>query len=567
MVITALGELGISLARRLGPGRVLVLSEGDKGKLDAAAQQLRDQGYEVHPLPTHVSDVASVRALAKLATSLGSLRAVIHAGSISLTHDTPEKIIAVDVLGTANLLDEFGKIAGPGSVGICIAPTATRAAALEKKEERALAFKSPRELAGLPLLNPATLDQTMARGIARRAIQLRVEKASIDWGYRGGRTVSISPGFLSGRMDEKATSDPTDEASQIMSSMDSSSVADLDHVVNAVEFLISKEAAFITGADLRLDGGHAPALRYQERQSPATDQRREVVVITGMGGMGIAIARELSKKNLLVLADISQKALDASSKTLQEEGFDVHPIQLDISDPQAVRGLAATASSLGRFRGLVHTAGVSPTQASTERIMAIDVMGTAYVLDEFGKIAGPGSVAVCIASMAGYMTKQLSPGSEQALATTPASELAALSELDPGQMVAGTAYGFAKHANHLRVEAASIEWGKKGGRVISISPGVILTPMTEEELASWHGIIMRLMIAFSGARRGGQPEEIAAIVAFLLSDKAPFISGTDWLVDGGVIAFMRSMGRGGIRAVLGAIFKTLARPVSQRLTK
>ncbi len=463
----------------------------------------------------------------------------------------------MDILGTANLLDRFGQIAKPGSVGVCIAPMAVEAVALSKKDERALAFKSSRELARLRLLNPATLDRKEAYGIAKRAIQLRVEKASIDWGHRGGRTISISPGPISSKMGEKTTSHFTEEISQLMSSMESSSIGNLDDVVNAVEFLISEEAAFITGTDLRIDGGIASTLRYKERQSLTSDLRKDVVVITGMGGMGIATARRLGKDYLLVLADCSQEALDTSSETLYEEGFDVHPIQLDISDLRSVNGLAATANSLGKFRGLVHTAGVSPTQASPERIIAVDVVGTAHVLDEFGKIAGLGSVAVCIASMAGHMTKPISAELEQALAITPTTDLVDLIELDPTQMGSGSAYGIAKRANHLRVEAASIEWRKKGGRVASISPGIILTPMAKEELASRHGILMRLMMAFSGAKRGGEPEEIAAAVAFLLSERASFISGTDLLVDGGVVGFVRTMGRGGICAILGTILRNL----------
>jgi NAD(P)-dependent dehydrogenase (short-subunit alcohol dehydrogenase family) len=269
-----------------------------------------------------------------------------------------------------------------------------------------------------------------------------------------------------------------------------------------------------------------------------TKPAREVVVVTGMGGMGIAIARRLGTGRVLVLAEIFGEALDRVAEQLRGEGHDVHAVQTDVSDVQSVRALALTADSLGVFRAVVHTAGLSPVQASPERIVAVDIMGTAYVLDEFGKIAQNGSVAVCIASMAGTMTP-LPPEVEMAFATTPTSELASLPALDPANLDPSAAYGIAKRANQVRVEAASVEWGARGGRTVSISPGIISTPMGQAELAGPSGEMMRNMIAASGAKRIGTPDDIAAAVAFLVSHEASFITGTDLLVDGGTVAGLR----------------------------
>lgn len=265
---------------------------------------------------------------------------------------------------------------------------------------------------------------------------------------------------------------------------------------------------------------------------------KEVVVITGAGGMGKAIARRLGSGRRLLLADVSEETLEGVRTELVSEGHDVVTQRVDVADDTAVRELARMTEELGRFRCLVHTAGVSPVQAPPQRIVAVDVMGTAYVLDAFLELATPGAVAVCIASMAGALAT-LPPEIEYRLATAPTDELAALPIFDPDQLQAETAYAVAKRANQLRVMAAALTWGKRGARVVSLSPGIIMTPMAQRELASPHGATMRAMIAASPVGRIGTPDEIAAVVEFLVSPAASFITGCDILVDGGVIAMLR----------------------------
>jgi NAD(P)-dependent dehydrogenase (short-subunit alcohol dehydrogenase family) len=262
---------------------------------------------------------------------------------------------------------------------------------------------------------------------------------------------------------------------------------------------------------------------------------REVIVVTGLGGMGLAIARRLGAGRSLVLADFSAEALEKATELLAGEGHDVTAVATDVSDQASVRALAESAASLGSLRAVVHTAGLSPVQAGPAAIVAVDVMGTAHVLDEFGAIATQGSVAVCIASMAGTMA-QVAPEVEHAFAVTPTAELAALAELDPADLDPGAAYSIAKRANQVRVGAASVAWGMRGGRTVSISPGVISTPMGQAELAGPAGDQMRHMIGISGVKRLGTPDDIAAVVEFLISHEASFISGCDILVDGGTVA-------------------------------
>ncbi len=265
------------------------------------------------------------------------------------------------------------------------------------------------------------------------------------------------------------------------------------------------------------------------------DSATEVVVVTGAGGMGAAIVHRIGTGRVVVLADASERALADTAARLEAVGHAVHAVRTDVSSAADVAALARVAAGHGVVRAVVHTAGVSPVQATSEQIVAVDVVGTALVLDAFEPHVVPGTVAVCIASMAGTMSS-IDAATSKVLATTPTNELAALPMLDPAAMDPGMAYALAKRANQARVEAMSIRWGRRGGRVVSISPGVIATPMGRQELAGPFGDAMRAMVEASATRRLGTPDDIAAVVEFLISAAASFITGTDVLVDGGVLA-------------------------------
>jgi len=271
-----------------------------------------------------------------------------------------------------------------------------------------------------------------------------------------------------------------------------------------------------------------------------TSPRRDVCVVTGAGGMGEAVARRLGGSRTVVVADFQAAQLERVAGTLRADGHDVHALRIDVSSAADVEMLAETAAGLGAVRCVVHTAGVSPVQATPRQIVDVDVIGTARVVDAFEPYVEPGTVAVCIASMAGTMTT-LAPDVLRLLAVTPTDELHALPVLDVETMNSGTAYGIAKRANQARVQAASIAWGRRGGRVVSISPGVISTPMGQAELSGPFGDGMRAMIEMSGCHRIGTPDDIAAAVEFLVSPAASFITGTDLLVDGGVVAALGAM--------------------------
>jgi NAD(P)-dependent dehydrogenase (short-subunit alcohol dehydrogenase family) len=260
---------------------------------------------------------------------------------------------------------------------------------------------------------------------------------------------------------------------------------------------------------------------------------RDVVVVIGVGGMGELIARRQGGGKQLVIADFSQDALDRVAALLRVDGYDVTEHKVDVSSRESMAALAAAAADLGPVAQVIHTAGLSPVQAPVGAIVAVDLVGVANMLAEFGEVVAIGAAGLVISSMAGHGI-ELSAEDEDALANADAQSLAALPIIsaltDPG-----TAYGIAKRGNQLRVEAASVAWGQRGARVNTISPGVISTPMGQQELNGEHGEIMRAMIASSGSGRLGTPTDIADAAAFLLGPTSSFITGTDLLVDGGVV--------------------------------
>ena len=215
----------------------------------------------------------------------------------------------------------------------------------------------------------------------------------------------------------------------------------------------------------------------------------------------------------------------------------------DVADRDAVAALATAAAGLGRVTHVVHTAGVSPVQAPTERVLHVDLLGTALVLEEFGRVIAPGGAGVVISSMAGHMAGGYPSDIEHALAATPTSELLALPFLAADAVGdSGASSALAKRGNTLRVQAEAVAWGARGARINCISPGIISTPVARDEMSGPGAEGYRRMIQTSPAKRIGTPDDVADAAAFLLGPQATFITGADLLNDGGVIAAMRAAG-------------------------
>ena len=269
--------------------------------------------------------------------------------------------------------------------------------------------------------------------------------------------------------------------------------------------------------------------------------RRDVLVVIGVGGIGQAIARRLGPGKTIVLADNNDTTLERAADCLIAQGHFIESRKVDITSAKSVRDLAEVAQDLGSVTQVAHTAGLSPSQASTADILAVDLRGVALVLDEFGAVIARGGAGIVIASMAGHLLPALPTDQQHALAHTPPAELLSLPFLNADQLVEpAVAYGTAKQANRLRVEAAASRWAMRGARINSISPGVISTQMGRHELNSPLGDGVRAMVAASASGRLGTADDVAAVAAFLLGPEASFVTGTDVLVDGGVTATMRT---------------------------
>jgi NAD(P)-dependent dehydrogenase (short-subunit alcohol dehydrogenase family) len=273
----------------------------------------------------------------------------------------------------------------------------------------------------------------------------------------------------------------------------------------------------------------------------STPPNTAVQVVIGAGSIGQAIARRTGAGKHVLLADFNETNLQNAKTALEDAGHTVSTQRVDVSDAESVRALAQAAAGLGDVVQVVSTAGVSPVQAPAEAVLAVDLYGTAVVLEEFGKVIAPGGAGVHISSMAGHMPPPLDPETAHALAFTPVEELLALPVLAPHAVPnSGAAYAISKQANHLRVQAAAVTWGDRGARVNCISPGIILTPLARDEMSGPGAAGYRKMIEVSAAGRVGTADEVATAAAFLLGPDAGFITGTDLLIDGGVIAALRA---------------------------
>lgn len=269
--------------------------------------------------------------------------------------------------------------------------------------------------------------------------------------------------------------------------------------------------------------------------------KRDVVVVIGAGGIGLAIARRQGFGRSILLADWNADTLAAAAEGLAHAGYHVVARPVDVTQRASVQALADEAAALGAVHQVINTAGLSPNMAPVARVLEVDLYGTALVFEIFGGVIAPGGAGLIISSMAGHMARPLPEADERALAETPADALLALPCLQPAAVPNSmVAYMVAKRANALRVQAEAVRWGERGARVNAISPGIVVTPLAAHELNSPIGDIYRAMVAASPARRMAPPEEIAIAASFLLGPDAGFITGSDLLIDGGVIAAMRA---------------------------
>ena len=263
----------------------------------------------------------------------------------------------------------------------------------------------------------------------------------------------------------------------------------------------------------------------------------EVMLLIGAGQIGMAIARRMGYGKKIVVGDRTQKNAESVSRILNEAGFDTSPVEMDLSSRESILNMIAEAQKFGEISMLVNAAGVSPSQAPIETILRVDLYGTALLLEEVGKVIGCGGVGVTISSQSGHRMPALTPEEDELLATTPTDALLALDMLQPDRIRDTLhAYQMAKRCNVKRVMAEAVKWGERGARVNSISPGIIVTPLAIDEFNGPRGEFYKNMFAKCPAGRRGTADEVANVAELLMSGRGAFITGSDFLIDGGATA-------------------------------
>lgn len=264
---------------------------------------------------------------------------------------------------------------------------------------------------------------------------------------------------------------------------------------------------------------------------------KEVMLWTGAGQIGMAIARRIGYGKKIVVGDKNTENAETIAKIMNNAGFDVTPVETDLASRESILNLISEGQKYGEISALINAAGVSPSQAPVEAILKVDLYGTAVLLEEVGKVIKPGGVGVTISSQSGHRMPALSPEVDEQLATTPTEELLALDVLQPENITDTLhAYQMAKRCNEKRVMAESVKWGKKEARINSISPGIIVTPLATDEFNGPRGDFYKNMFAKCPAGRPGTADEVANVAELLMSEKGAFITGADFLIDGGATA-------------------------------
>lgn len=264
---------------------------------------------------------------------------------------------------------------------------------------------------------------------------------------------------------------------------------------------------------------------------------KDVIILTGAGQIGMAIARRMGYSKKIVIGDKKRENAQAIAKIMNDAGFDVLAIEMDLSSRDSIKNLIAEAQKYGEISMMINAAGVSPSQAPIKSILEVDLYGTAVLLEEVGKVIKVGGVGVTISSQSGHRMPALGAEVDEQLATTPTEELLKLKVLQP-ENIKDTlhAYQLAKRCNVKRVMAEAVEWGKKSARINSISPGIIVTPLAIDEFNGPRGNFYKNMFEKMPAGRPGTADEVANVAELLMSDKGAFITGADFLIDGGATA-------------------------------
>lgn len=265
--------------------------------------------------------------------------------------------------------------------------------------------------------------------------------------------------------------------------------------------------------------------------------KKDVILWAGAGQIGMAIARRIGTGKKIVVGDKKLENAESTAKIMNEAGFDVVPVSMDLSDKTSILNFIKTGKTYGEVTMLINAAGVSPSQASIETILKVDLYGTAVLLEEVGKIIKEGGVGITISSQSGHRMPQLTAEEDELLACTPTEELLSLEILQP-ENIKDTlhAYQIAKRCNEKRVMYEAVKWGEKGARINSISPGIIVTPLAIDEFNGVRGEFYKNMFAKCPAGRPGTADEVANVAELLMSEKGAFITGTDFLCDGGATA-------------------------------
>ena len=264
---------------------------------------------------------------------------------------------------------------------------------------------------------------------------------------------------------------------------------------------------------------------------------KKVMVWTGAGQIGMAIVRRMGYGMKIVVGDKKIENAKAIADIMNGAGYDVTPVETDLSERDSILELIDIGKKLGDITMLVNAAGVSPSQAHVESILKVDLYGTAVLLEEVGKVIAEGGVGVTISSQSGHRMPALTAQEDEQLACTPTEELLSLPILQP-ENIRDTlhAYQLAKRCNEKRVMAESVKWGEKKARINSISPGIIVTPLAIDEFNGPRGDFYKNMFAKCPAGRPGTADEVANVAELLMSDKGKFITGADFLIDGGATA-------------------------------